>query len=798
MPNASQTIDDFRGDNLSVKMFGAKGDGVTDDTAAIQSAIDAITASAQSGANVNGEMGTTLSFPPGKYLVSAGLKFTHNGVILKGSGAAQIVAAASYSGTGPVIRMNPLDTIESSDQLRGCSICDLQVNVGANPSISPVIEMRSVSNSPIFRNLTVSGHTGTALRIGGESGAVQKVSEGLEFHNFYAWGGYQSGSGDATDDAVVIDETNEVTFYGGKVMYASAQGGNTYSGVKLQEATQAGHGIHFYGLSVDKYNRSVSVVGTSTAPPWWVDFKGCTFEAFNHALHIVGTAAQYIRFISADESNRYVSSQGSSPRKVYAEYVTASSFAFTDSYDPNPSYTAGDPVIEMGAHSTLNYLLGPANLVTGLGTNGSMSVDPSTGCLSFAGQALTRDTTSANFRAVNTGGTGSAVNLSAQALWALLMTTTSHPLLLGANNQGHITCDPAALTTYIENVKFAIRNGSYADICNIDPSAGVELYRPSGTWSLTRMKAAGSSSGDSVKFADTQIGGQTYGLAYLEWVRDSGQGRKFRIVVCDNSSVQHTFEIAMNGAITMDGSPLPVTLPNVGTAGTYQVVTTDAQGRVTAGSNPTSIGLGGATSPRTELEIWMSAQSSPMVAGTPSGGFSLLSATGLYGLWMGVLGSGKTYIQSARGDSATYYNLLLQPSGGGVEVGSLAGTGTRMVTADATGTLGTSAVPASSVTSQSVVTGSRALGTVYQNTGSTAKFVSVTVRCTAAGGANFGQSSTYTDASNPPTTAVASTFNGNTTATQEQTMSFWVLPGNYYKVAVVTTTVTLSLWTEWS
>lgn len=48
----------------SVKDFGALGDGITDDTAAIQSAIDAV-----------GKLGGTLQFPPGTYLVtSVGLR----------------------------------------------------------------------------------------------------------------------------------------------------------------------------------------------------------------------------------------------------------------------------------------------------------------------------------------------------------------------------------------------------------------------------------------------------------------------------------------------------------------------------------------------------------------------------------------------------------------------------------------------------------------------------------------------------------------------------------------------------
>lgn len=122
----------------------------------------------------------------------------------------------------------------------------------------------------------------------------------------------------------------------------------------------------------------------------------------------------------------------------------------------------------------------------------------------------------------------------------------------------------------------------------------------------------------------------------------------------------------------------------------------------------------------------------------------------------------------------------------------------RSVTTDAQGRVTAGTNPAYPPTTQSVVTGSRAIGTTYQNTGSTPRFVSVTIRCTAAGGSNFGQASAITDSSSTPTTVVATTFNGNATASQDQTMSFWVLPGNYYRVSQVTTLVSLGTWVEWS
>ena len=61
----------------NVKKYGAAGDGVTDDTASIQAAIDAVTANAYGG---------TVYFPSGIYQVSATLIVNHHHVTLQGDG----------------------------------------------------------------------------------------------------------------------------------------------------------------------------------------------------------------------------------------------------------------------------------------------------------------------------------------------------------------------------------------------------------------------------------------------------------------------------------------------------------------------------------------------------------------------------------------------------------------------------------------------------------------------------------------------------------------------------------------
>ncbi|SOD30557.1 Pectate lyase superfamily protein [Variovorax sp. YR752] len=75
-------------DVVSVKDFGAKGDGSTDDTAAIQAAINSFSS------------GGTLYFPAGTYMISSQLNSTVNGLVFEGAGyLASIIKITSPTAT---------------------------------------------------------------------------------------------------------------------------------------------------------------------------------------------------------------------------------------------------------------------------------------------------------------------------------------------------------------------------------------------------------------------------------------------------------------------------------------------------------------------------------------------------------------------------------------------------------------------------------------------------------------------------------------------------------------------------
>lgn len=91
---------------------------------------------------------------------------------------------------------------------------------------------------------------------------------------------------------------------------------------------------------------------------------------------------------------------------------------------------------------------------------------------------------------------------------------------------------------------------------------------------------------------------------------------------------------------------------------------------------------------------------------------------------------------------------------------------------------------------QAVVTGSRAIGTAYQNTTGKPMMVLVTATATSA-----SEITGLTDANATPTTEVGRGHQG--TATVNGSVFFCVLNGNYYKVTVSGTSPALTRWTEW-
>lgn len=105
-------------ETVSVKDFGAVGDGVADDTVAIQAALDSF------GAN-----GGTLYFPSGQYVISSTLTVTKDNIWLKGDGMVYTTIINTSATNTAIIwaAPNPATTF-----LFGGGIRDMRIMVSAN------------------------------------------------------------------------------------------------------------------------------------------------------------------------------------------------------------------------------------------------------------------------------------------------------------------------------------------------------------------------------------------------------------------------------------------------------------------------------------------------------------------------------------------------------------------------------------------------------------------------------------------------------------------------------------------
>jgi hypothetical protein len=98
--------------------------------------------------------------------------------------------------------------------------------------------------------------------------------------------------------------------------------------------------------------------------------------------------------------------------------------------------------------------------------------------------------------------------------------------------------------------------------------------------------------------------------------------------------------------------------------------------RISSGGN-ISIGT---TNTSARLNVQASANFENATLGTATGTMGYLAANGLYGMYIGIGNSGNTWLQSQRNDGGTdVYNLLLNPRGGNVGIGTSSPTTTLTV-----------------------------------------------------------------------------------------------------------------------
>lgn len=146
---------EFKDRAVNVKWFGAKGDGVTDDTAAIQAAIDA----------ANTARGGVVFFPHGIYKITSSIVINTAKIILIGSGYTVNSDTASRAAT-VILKSGNFDGIVLA--VAGAGVSNLQVDGDIGNGGDGIV----IKQGRIFiDNVAVTNQGNDGIRVGDDAGA---------------------------------------------------------------------------------------------------------------------------------------------------------------------------------------------------------------------------------------------------------------------------------------------------------------------------------------------------------------------------------------------------------------------------------------------------------------------------------------------------------------------------------------------------------------------------------------------------------------------------------------------------
>lgn len=252
---------------IDVRWFGAVGDGVTDDTAAITSAIQQAE---------NGEV----VVPPGTYLVSTvafnTITTKNRSVRLRGA------HAAVYSGTGrtvfkgstaaEIIRVGDTDTTAGSSSPMQVSIEDIHLDGNSIATIGLRVT-RGVNLT--FKRLTASACTSKGFFLDGTLACAAGSSADLNAITFDSC--YSYGNGTTTGDGgFVIDAASAVVGSFDNIRLVACQSGaGDYTGVRVSGVP----GVHLQTCVIQPTGNGIEVVnGIAAIDSTYVECGGDTLN----------------------------------------------------------------------------------------------------------------------------------------------------------------------------------------------------------------------------------------------------------------------------------------------------------------------------------------------------------------------------------------------------------------------------------------------------------------------------------------------------------------------------------------
>lgn len=255
-------------ERVTAKQFGAKGDLVADDTAAIQSAIDTV-AAGQAGGIVELSGGHLLTAPltlrPGVILRGRGPSYA-GGTPYSGIPGTYLKLSASFVGDAAIVgAITSPDNVMTSLQLE-------QLRIDLSAANAHGIHLQSIYDGVVLRNVHVVNTDKTKRALWLEPGSYG-LGQGLLAENCQF---LTRSNSDGTLAPVRLDALNESVFIGCK-FFGSSGGVNASLGACIELSGCSG--VLFDGCSYAFGDVGASLVDHATRKNYGITFNGCTFES---------------------------------------------------------------------------------------------------------------------------------------------------------------------------------------------------------------------------------------------------------------------------------------------------------------------------------------------------------------------------------------------------------------------------------------------------------------------------------------------------------------------------------------
>lgn len=201
-----RTVESKLQDVVSVKDFGAVGDGVADDTAAIQAAIDAVATRGSLVANKSG-IGGLVFIPAGTYKISAPLQIKTHGIVIGGEGpSSSALLLADETVDLLVFSSDTAFTGGISGRLAGVGVRDLRLHIN-NSSITDArtcvaITFDRCGGSSFVTNCWIENFNRGLL--------LKACEKGNQYSNLQITSGSGSATGEIPDSAAIVLTTRQV------------------------------------------------------------------------------------------------------------------------------------------------------------------------------------------------------------------------------------------------------------------------------------------------------------------------------------------------------------------------------------------------------------------------------------------------------------------------------------------------------------------------------------------------------------------------------------------------------------